>query len=133
MQRMSDTNEESGTCSKVSSNETDWSNFAKQGLSMNEIAEFLHKQESLPKEWKSILDWFDYQIEKVGKKNLHKNHILSMICYVTFLSNFFEGSKPSKLRSWKDKPKLWLVFDNLSALHAHSYQDPRSFLHGYSI
>ena len=96
MQRMSDNNEQSGTCSKESSNETDWSNFAKQGLSMNEIAEFLHKQESLPKEWKSILDWFDYQIEKVGKKNLYKNHIHTcQLC--NLLINFLRRIKAIKI------------------------------------
>ena len=63
---MSDTTKDSVTSLKVDSNESGWSNFANEGLTMNEIAEFLHKQESLSKvELKSLLDWFDCQIKKV--------------------------------------------------------------------
>ena len=65
--RMSDTKEESVSSTKVYSSQNDFSQFDSGSSSMYEVAEYLRKQKSLSEsELKSLLVWFDQEIEKVG-------------------------------------------------------------------
>ena len=98
---MSDTNEDNIFATKVESSQNDLSNFESGSSSMYEVAEYLRKQKSLSEsEVKSLLDWFDQKIEKVGKK-INTRHVYLSIAFL-LESTFFKGSKPSKLRNWKD-------------------------------